>query len=478
MNNSVFARTSHINISGSHSASLPFMSPVLSQAANTGELQTQLFTSISQEVHELKEISRYLKEQFLAIDSKIDVLLKREEQRLSSMSSMNSFVTRSEVSVDTPSLSPGPKSYSEVANSNINNHEANNKSKSAEILTISDNKTPKKNASATSQSQNGNIKNKVQGSTPRNKSTPQNDTCENTTRRPSTNQRRNSPRTLLIGDSIISGVNKKGLIRNMECLSIPGGTIYSLTNKLEIFDISKFSNIIITIGGNDAADKANLDSFYVDFNNLIKSTKLINPQLKIFLCSSSPRGDTDVTDINNVILQLCQENNLSFIDINASFYDQKKNELKYHFYKPRDSIHLSRSGTKRLLGSINEHITVVDNFEKCVFSSNMPQQLPQTNNINGKQPYYSQPKQWTTGTFHTHSQRGSTAYLSSDRQDRNLRNHTRHHVEPAEPKRTERCMKCGMTNHATLDCFHQKQVQCFKCRCFGHKDYMGLCWNK
>ena len=60
------------------------MSPVLSQAANTGELQTQLFTSISKEAHELKEISQYLKEQFLAIDSKIDILLKREEQRLSS----------------------------------------------------------------------------------------------------------------------------------------------------------------------------------------------------------------------------------------------------------------------------------------------------------------------------------------------------------------------------------------------------------
>ena len=220
--------------------------------------------------------------------------------------------------------------------------------------------------------------------------------------------------------------------------------------------ISKFSNIIITIGGNDAADKANLDSFYVDFNNLIKSAKLINPQLKMFLCSSSPRRDTDVTDINNVILQLCQENNLSFFYINASSYDQKKNKLKYQFYKPRDSIHLSCSGTKRLLGSINEYITVVDNFDKCVFSSNMPQQLPQTHNINRKQPYYSQPKQRTTGTFHTHSQRGNTAYLSSARQDRNLKSHNRYHAEPAEPKRTERCMKCGMTNHATLDYFHQK----------------------
>ena len=49
----------------------------------------------------------------------------------------------------------------------------------------------------------------------------------------------------------------------------------SLTNKLEIFDISEFSNIIITIGGNDAEDK-NLEGFYAKFNNLIKSVKLMN----------------------------------------------------------------------------------------------------------------------------------------------------------------------------------------------------------
>ena len=53
----------------------------------------------------------------------------------------------------------------------------------------------------------------------------------------------------------------------MECLSIPGGAINSLTNKLEFFGISKFINIIITIGGNDAEDK-NLESFDAKFNNL------------------------------------------------------------------------------------------------------------------------------------------------------------------------------------------------------------------
>ena len=125
-----------------------------------------------------------------------------------------------------------------------------------------------------------------------------------------------------------------------------------------------------------------LESFYAKFNNLIKSVKQKKHNSKVFLCSATPPpppGDTDVTGINTVILQLCQENNLSCIDWNAYFfYDERKTEVKYHFYTPRDSVHLSRSGIRRLLGAINEHVTVVENFHKCVFASHKPQQPPIT----------------------------------------------------------------------------------------------------
>ena len=125
----------------------------------------------------------------------------------------------------------------------------------------------------------------------------------------------------------------------MECLSIPGGTTDSVTSKLEIYDITKFDNLIIIVGGNDSSDKTDLESFHDKYNNLIKSVKLKNPKCKLFLCMFCPRGDTDVTNINDIILQLCQENNLTCIDDNINFYaKKKKNERKHHFYKPRDSI--------------------------------------------------------------------------------------------------------------------------------------------
>ena len=51
-----------------------------------------------------------------------------------------------------------------------------------------------------------------------------------------------------------------------------------------------------------------LESFYAKFNSLIKSVKRKkNPQLKVFLCSASPLGDTDVIDINTVIIEKINE---------------------------------------------------------------------------------------------------------------------------------------------------------------------------
>ena len=344
LDGSIFAQNSR-NATGLHSYSL--MSPVLSVATGNDELQTQLVTSISHEVHELKQISQLLKEQVSAIDSKIEILLKRAEQRSSSLSPPISFITRSEVSGDTTRLSPGPKSYSEIINSgacnqdshakanvsnngSINNsitnseaiisasntksdtgtrdvtgspsnHVTLNKTYSLEIINQSiDNTTDNMEAGVSSRSKNqsGNMiitQNVTEKQAPLDKS---NDT-EISSISPS--QTHKNSRTLLIGDSIISGVNKRGLARNVECVPISGGNIDSITNKLEIFDISKFDNVIITVGGNDASNNTDLGIFHNKFSDLIKTIKLKNSKCKLFLCTSCPRGDTDVTDVNDVI---------------------------------------------------------------------------------------------------------------------------------------------------------------------------------
>lgn len=73
-------------------------------------------------------------------------------------------------------------------------------------------------------------------------------------------RRTTQPKTLLIGDSILSGISKRGLHRNVECHPIPGATVDILMDEIRIFDLKCFENIIIYVAGNDAANiKTDLD---------------------------------------------------------------------------------------------------------------------------------------------------------------------------------------------------------------------------
>ena len=52
-------------------------------------------------------------------------------------------------------------------------------------------------------------------------------------------QRRGS-KILIIGDSIRSGVNRQGLSINVKCQPYPGANIYTIYEKVQMFDLTKF----------------------------------------------------------------------------------------------------------------------------------------------------------------------------------------------------------------------------------------------
>ena len=122
---------------------------------------------------------------------------------------------------------------------------------------------------------------------------------------------------------------------------------------MHLFDLSKFSDIVIYVGGNDSSSNTDIELFEEKYEQLIQHIKNKNPSCEIHLCTSCPRGDTDVEDVNDVIKRLCEVHKVKCIDTNSGFYD-KNQQLRSHFYKPRDNVHLSRSGIKRVLGLINE----------------------------------------------------------------------------------------------------------------------------
>lgn len=438
-----------------------------------------LISSISSQVEELTKISRFLQEQLTSINSKTDILLnssqesesKRDKTNIQTVSVTSihddsTFVTLFETKEDTK-LTPEGDTYSHVLSKNLDKPEVIEKS-------VNRNRNEKRQSLKNDKVKQGHSTNQCS-----NKSTNQQLVQPNTQ---SKGHARDMSRTLIIGDSILNGINRKGLVKSVECQSIPGATIDTIIDKLQIYDLKKFANIIIYIGGNNASNKTDPEYFEEKYEQLITSIKNTSSDSKLFLCTSCPRGDTDITEVNEVILRLCRTNKLTCIDTHADFYD-KKNQLRHHFFKHRDNIHLSRSGIKGLLGTINQHLYVVDNFEKCVYSYN---QLPITS---------SQSRTDQTGQHVRDFRHREISHAQNEHRPGSI-NHSSHNGQHERPAFTEirygrhgqpqqqtgitqleRCMKCGLSNHTTFECKHQKQVRCFKCQCYGHKDSSGLCWD-
>ena len=83
-------------------------------------------------------------------------------------------------------------------------------------------------------------------------------------------------------------------------------------------------------------------------DQLIKYIKGENAECNIFICSMCPRDDKNVSTINDIILRQCDTHNVTHIDAYRGFCN-KHDQLRRH-------VLLSRAGTRRFLGSINERI--------------------------------------------------------------------------------------------------------------------------
>lgn len=266
-------------------------------------------------------------------------------------------------------------------------------------------------------------------------------------RQPSSQKRNTSKSILLMGDSLISSVNPKGLNQGVFKHSIPGARIDHIYDQVNVFNMNQFSQVIIFVGGNDASSGTDIEYFEELYEQVIQNLRQANGTCQIYLCNICPRDDADTTYVNEVIHRLCQEHNLSIVDINKSFYDRKGNIIERYYAE--DFIHLSVSGVKRLLGEINKVINIVANFESCTFKRHY-QKKGQTHKTNNWKSV-SGPK---TGKY---------------KQNKNNIN--------SGASNSSACYKCGETNHETRLCKHKEQLKCFDCGFYGHKSGRG-CLNK
>ena len=242
--------------------------------------------------------------------------------------------------------------------------------------------------------------------------------------RPVTSQRQ-TDKTLLIGDSLLNPVNTKGLIRGTHKHARSGATISDITNDISFYDVKAFSNIIISVGGNDASQKTEEELFEEKYDQLISLIKTSSPKTTVYICKIVPRGDVDVSSLNTCIERLglhWQKHDVICIS-KTSDYFCGKNRVPTERYYSTDKIHLSRSGVKRLLDAINSTVKIVDKYEMCVFSKPGNQR--------------------NTGNYHIRTNSGQ----EQRRGRQGSRYGERRHVN-------KRCYACRMMGHISSECWN------------------------
>lgn len=178
-------------------------------------------------------------------------------------------------------------------------------------------------------------------------------------------------RILIIGSSILKGINYRGLRKGVKIWSRPGARVPDLLEELSIYDLKSFEKIIICIGGNDCASKVHVQAFQDKYNELISFIKNANESCTVYLGKILPRGDVDVTEFNRSIQRVAEnwaKNHVQYIDDTHNLFFGR-NGLPWKHYYTNDGIHLSNSGVKRLLDAINRHVDIVKDFQSCVYKN-------------------------------------------------------------------------------------------------------------
>ena len=134
-------------------------------------------------------------------------------------------------------------------------------------------------------------------------------------------QRRNDEKILLLGDSIISGINTKGLVKGLHKNSKGGATLQHMIDEVSVYDMKVFSIVILYISGNDAANGKSPEWIEEKFDELINLIKSSNNDCRVILCLLAPREDVDVTRVNQSIAKLANEWNNRSVEVSSECYD-------------------------------------------------------------------------------------------------------------------------------------------------------------
>ena len=137
--------------------------------------------------------------------------------------------------------------------------------------------------------------------------------------------------------------------------SFSGARADTIGEKLSKYNIDDCKTIILHVGGNDADDGVDLETFSKSYVSLLNSISAENR--RIIVSGLLPRKTVNLKPYNDILKTICDKNGIEFIDNYDSFL-LASGEMPSTFFQ-HDKLHLNNEGTRRLLSSINWHITVM-----------------------------------------------------------------------------------------------------------------------
>ena len=83
--------------------------------------------------------------------------------------------------------------------------------------------------------------------------------------------------------------------------------IKHMIDEVSVYDMKVFSTVILYISGNDAANGKNPEWIEEKFEELINLIKYSDNDCRVILYLLAPRGDVDVTRVNQSITKLANK---------------------------------------------------------------------------------------------------------------------------------------------------------------------------
>jgi hypothetical protein len=171
----------------------------------------------------------------------------------------------------------------------------------------------------------------------------------------STKASTNTCATLLIGDSVIKDISEAGLEQTtVNCMR--GAKIGDIAS--EIKNPERYEAVIIHSGTNDCTDDQDMEPAKTEFEAMVNYIRKEAPTTNIFISTICPRTDEEgkhqsrVDNMNAHFKEIANNTELCEVIDNDSNFKMKNNEADENALNG-SKLHLSKSGTKKLLRNMN-----------------------------------------------------------------------------------------------------------------------------